>query len=138
MKNLVITAAVLTVSLIAASDSGFAQQRRVDVGKLEYESNCASCHGTSGKGDGVIKPYLSKNPSDITTLAKKNGGVFPINRVYEVIDGRQDVKPHGTRDMPVWGRDYVAKATDDLVDSEMYVRHKILALIDYIYRLQVK
>jgi len=138
MKSSTITTALLAVSLIAASASVFAQQRRVDVGKLEYQSNCASCHGTSGKGDGVLKGYFSKSPSDITTLTKKNGGVFPINRVYEVIDGRQDVKPHGTRDMPVWGSDYVEKSADGLVDSEIYVRHKILALIDYIYRLQAK
>ena len=76
MKSSTITTALLAVSLIAASASVFAQQRRVDVGKLEYGSNCASCHGITGKGDGVLKPWLTKSPSDITTLAKKNGGVF--------------------------------------------------------------
>lgn len=138
MKSSFIASAALALSLIAVSTSVFAQQRRVDVGKLEYESNCASCHGTNGKGDGALKGYLTKSPSDITTLAKKNGGVFPINRVYEVIDGRQEIRSHGMRDMPVWGQDYIVKSADGVVDPETYVRYKILALIDYIYRLQAK
>ena len=30
-------------------------------------------------------------------------GVFPIGRLYEVIDGRGTVAVHGPRDMLVWG-----------------------------------
>ena len=43
-------------------------------------------------------------PTDPTTLSRQNGGVFPFDRVYSVIDGRQAVKGHGSRDMPVWGK----------------------------------
>lgn len=138
MKSSALITAVVAAVLIAAPGNSQAQQRRVDVGKLEYEANCASCHGVKGKGDGPLKSFLSKGPSDITTLTKRNGGVFPINRVYEVIDGREEVKAHGPREMPVWGRDYIYKAEDDLRDPEVYVRYKTLSLIDYVYRLQVK
>ena len=82
-----IGATLLAAALIATSGTVLAQQRRVDQGKLEYESNCANCHGVKGKGDGPVSNLLSKKPTDLTTLAKTNGGVFPINRVYEVIDG---------------------------------------------------
>ena len=57
-----------------------------------------------------------------------------------MIDGRQEVKGHGPRDMPVWGRDYQIKAGehygDVAYDPEVYVRGRILALIDYLNRLQ--
>ena len=137
--------AILLAAMMGAAATGLAAEkavRKVDLGKLEYEANCASCHGVAGKGDGVLKPYLTKSATDLTVLARQNGGVFPINRVYEVIDGRTDVKAHGGRAMPVWGRDYSIKGAEyDLevqYQPESYVRGKILSLIDYIYRMQVK
>ena len=69
-------------------------QPKVDVGKREYDSNCASCHGARGKGDGPNKPFLTKSPSDLTVLAKNNGGVMPVARMYEVIEGGRDVPLH--------------------------------------------
>ena len=114
---------------------------KAGVGKLEYQSNCASCHGNDGKG-GAYVDFLKVTPPDLSQLAKKNGGVFPLERVYSVIDGRQEVKGHGPRDMPVWGRDYQIKAGehygDVAYDPEVYVRSRILALIDYLNRLQAK
>jgi len=62
--------------------------------------------------------------------------------VYETIDGRLDVKGHGNREMPIWGQRYTVEAapgSDDYRhDAEVYVRSRILSLIDYIYRLQEK
>ena len=114
---------------------------KTGVGKLEYQSNCASCHGNDGRG-GAYVDFLKVTPPDLTQLSKKNGGVFPLERVYNVIDGRQEVKAHGPRDMPIWGRDYQIKAgkyyVDIGYDPEAYVRGRILALIDYLNRLQAK
>jgi mono/diheme cytochrome c family protein len=114
---------------------------KAGLGKLEYQSNCASCHGNDGKG-GAYVDFLKVTPPDLTQLSKKNGGVFPLERVYSVIDGRQEVKGHGPRDMPIWGRDYQIKAGehygDVAYDPEAYVRGRILALIDYLNRLQAK
>jgi hypothetical protein len=95
----------------------------------------------SGKGDGPYQPYLTRTAPSLVGLAKANGGVFPYQRVYEVIDGRKEVGAHGPRDMPIWGADYLQKAPKDWIsampfDQEMYVRARIMALIDYIGRLQ--
>ena len=119
-----------------------AAQSKVDPGKREYDANCASCHGVLGKGDGPNKPYLTKVPTDLTTLAKGNGGVMPVARVYESIDGTKTVPGHGSRDMPVWGQAYRIRAAEHYMDvnydPESFVRGRILALVDYMYRLQVK
>jgi mono/diheme cytochrome c family protein len=111
-----------------------------EFGKREYESKCASCHGTKGKGDGVVQPYLIKSARDLTTLAKDNGGVLPANALYEMISGVRRSAAHGTSEMPVWGKEYEAEFTtryrDVPDDLETYTRTRILALIEYIDRLQ--
>jgi mono/diheme cytochrome c family protein len=135
-------AAVLSIFAVTLAGSAFAQERKFDFGKREYDSNCAGCHGIKGKGDGPYKPFLNKSPSDLTVLSKKNGGVFPMDRVYTIIDGRQAVAAHGPGDMPVWGREYSIKAGeayfDVPYDYEAYVRGRILALAEYVNRLQAK
>ncbi len=114
----------------------------MDVGKREYDSNCIVCHGPKGKGDGAYREMLKTRVPDITLLSKNNGGVFPLARVYEIIDGRQQIPSHGTREMPIWGTEYAgrgAPVSDDYAyDAEPFVRSRILALIDYLYRLQAK
>jgi mono/diheme cytochrome c family protein len=135
-------AVVAGVSLLCATGMVMAQGK-VDFGKREYDSNCAGCHGIKGKGDGPYNPFLtSKTSSDLTTLSKKNQGVFPYQRVYEVVDGRQAVAAHGPRDMPIWGADYLVQAgayyADMPYDPEMYVRTRIMALLDYLVRIQAK
>ena len=114
---------------------------KVDLGKREYESNCIACHGKDLKG-GAYVDFLKVTPPDLTLLSKKNGGVFPLERVYAVIDGRQEVKADGPRDMPIWGRDYQIKAGEHYVDMnydpEAFVRGRIFALIDYLNRMQAK
>jgi len=68
--------------------------------------------------------------------------VFPYQKVYEIIDGRQQVKAHGPGDMPIWGVQYSARGAVDYLDLpydlEAYVRTRIIALIEYLYRLQAK
>lgn len=120
-------------------------QSAPDHGKTEYESNCASCHGLGGKGDGPLSESFHARPADLTFLAKKNDGVIQAQRVYEVIDGRQEVAAHGPRAMPVWGRDYRSHVPDvTLGDIQIYglkdavAHNKLLALADSLHRLQVK
>ena len=114
----------------------------VDVGKYEYDGHCAICHGLSGtaKEEGAYSSLLSKTIPNLTTLSKNNNGVFPFARVYQTIDGREQVQAHGTREMPVWGREYTAMGTNisPYYDPEAFARAKILALTEYVYRLQAK
>jgi mono/diheme cytochrome c family protein len=118
---------------------------KTDIGKREYQNSCVLCHGADGKGNGSVVELLKKKPADLTNLSKKNGGVFPFDRVYAMIDGREMVMGHGDREMPAWGNRYSTDATkaaeyyvDVPYDMEMYARSRILALIDYLHRIQVK
>lgn len=135
-------AVALGAGLVVAASAVAAPPAKVDPGKAEYEASCALCHGVAGKGDGPYKSALTKAPTDLTQLAKQNAGAYPFNRVYEAIDGRKEIVAHGTRDMPIWGQRYQLAAADYHVDvpydPDVYVRARILALTEYIYRLQAK
>lgn len=126
--------------LLALASSLALPAEKVDLGRVEYTNNCLNCHGEKGDGNGPYASLLNKTASDLTKLTKSNNGVFPFSRVYEVIDGRQTVKGHGQRDMPIWGSAYRIESGKKLFetdyDPEAYVRARILALIEYISRLQ--
>lgn len=141
MKNTLPLVAAIALVVAAGSASAQRKANRVDFGKAQFEANCASCHGANGKGNGPISDLLKKSPPDLTQLAKKNNGVFPIERLYRVIEG-SDVASHGTREMPVWGYDYKVEAAEYYLDvpydPEVYVRTRILSLVEYLSRLQAK
>jgi len=148
MRSVAPMAALVGIALACAAGAAQAQakpQSRIDLGELEYRSSCALCHGPQGKGDGEYRMWLTKRPTDLTTLAKANGGVFPIQRVYEIIDGRQMLPAHGIRGMPIWGARYIEEETRFCsyayvpgADCETIARTRILTVMDYLNRLQVK
>jgi len=115
-----------------------------DLGKQEFNNNCTICHGFTGKGDGLYAGMLQVPVTDLTVLQKNNNGVFPFNRVFDTIDGREMIRAHGLPDMPIWGSVYSRKATAYYTeyysdqDIERFVKARILALTSYIYGLQVK
>lgn len=114
---------MITIVVIGFSTSGSAQES--DAGRTAYLSSCAACHGEDGKGNGFLSSVLKVPPADLTTLARRNDGVFPIAAVNEIIDGRTLVAAHGTREMPIWGFDVM-------------VRNRIAVIVDYLNRIQRK
>ena len=70
-----------------------------------YTAYCAVCHGIDAKGRGPAADALKVPPSDLTTLAKRNGGKYPSDHVTNAIQGNLYVPAHGSREMPVWGRE---------------------------------
>jgi len=127
-------------AIMANAQQNVPAEQNVDLGKWEYTAHCAACHGSTGKGDGYFSGYLRKPIANLTTLSKANRGVFPFARVYETIDGLAEIQAHGSRDMPIWGRDFRAMSSDlsPYYNEEVLVRAKILALTEYIYTLQAK
>lgn len=142
MRSELLTAALLFAGIAHSAFPASAQQARADFGKAEYEVKCAACHGLGGKGDGPVVPALKNKPTDLTQLARNNGGVLPVAHLVEVIKGDNRIAAHGSVDMPAWGRRYRVEAGEHYVDvpydPEAYVRARILTLVDYINRLQAK
>jgi mono/diheme cytochrome c family protein len=69
-----------------------------------YKAYCASCHGSDAKGNGPMAVWLKVQPPDLTRIAARNGGKFPLDRVDRIISGEEALPSgHGTRAMPVWG-----------------------------------
>ena len=145
MKQKYVRAAVLGAAFGIIPSLGFAQA--TDTGKIEYVNSCAVCHGDGGKGDGPLVKSLKLAPTDLTILQKNNNGVFPTGRVYAVIDGRETIAAHGSRDMPVWGDRFKEKSSErtelalrfgSSIDAEAFARDRIFALIRYLSGLQNK
>ena len=67
------------------------------LGRADFLTYCAACHGVGGKGDGTVAEFLTITATDLTQLRKKNAGLFPRERAINVIDGRTEVKVHGPR-----------------------------------------
>ena len=136
--------AVIGLALLGVGAAGLAADK-VDLGKREYEANCAVCHGARGKGDGPFVSMMTVRVPSLTALAKANGSMFPFARVYEIIEGAQVPKAHGAPGMMIWGDAYVTQRAglkDDyggaLYDPAALARARTLALTEYIYRLQEK
>lgn len=73
-------------------------------GPTLYTAYCAVCHGRAADGNGPMAPILKERVPDLRTIAKRNGGTFPLARVQKTIDGTESAGlGHGTREMPVWG-----------------------------------
>jgi mono/diheme cytochrome c family protein len=122
----------LVIATMIIGFSGCASAETLDVGKTEYQSSCAACHGVDAKGDGPVGKALKRPPVDLTVLARNNNGVFPYDMVYQVIDGRNlSVASHGTREMPIWG--YRFGPT-----HAFRFRNRILAVIEYLKSVQEK
>jgi hypothetical protein len=58
-----------------------------------------------------------------------------FGNVYESITG-VNIAGHGSRDMPIWSDEYLHKAQNNAYDTDTWVRIRILALIEYLERLQ--
>ena len=71
-------------------------------------------------------------PPDLTAFAARNGGVFPSERVYRIIEGR-DVSSHGNREMPVWGDAFTRTNGSQ---GGLSVKERIDAIVRYLEGIQ--
>lgn len=123
--------------------AGPAAAQGMSLGEFEYNNSCVACHGASGKGDGPVSDFLSgAQNANLTLLQKNNGGVFPVEAVFNMIEGSDMAGAHGTRDMPIWGDRFRDRIEDDAdphftpVTRDIYAGTRVLALIEYLASLQ--
>lgn len=82
-------------------------------GAALFRMNCAGCHGTNAQGNGPIAELIQAPVPDLTRIAARNGGEFPAERIFQIIDGQSGSSVHGTRHMPVWGYEFFGTEADD-------------------------
>jgi mono/diheme cytochrome c family protein len=105
----------------------------LDGAKL-YTQYCASCHGAKADGFGPMAGALKAKVPDLSLIAARNGGAFPMNRVQAVIAGEQPAGlSHGTREMPVWGPIF----SQDISDRD-YGKLRIYNVAKFLEGLQKK
>ena len=141
----------LIVASLAIGFAAAVQAEDFDIGKAEFQSSCASCHGADAKGKGPVSDQLKIPPADLTILARNNNGVFPTKAVYETVNGLKTIPAHGVREMPIWGErfnpivnlphevdPFYWKMAGPERSPEVVVRTRILAVIDFLNRVQQK
>lgn len=105
-------------------------------GRDMYEAYCASCHGPEARGDGPVAELLTVPPPDLTQIRARLDGSFPVDELYRMIDGREEVQAHGTREMPVWGN--IWEVSDSGPQSDAVVEQRINLLIEYLRSIQAE
>jgi mono/diheme cytochrome c family protein len=126
----ILAPALTAVALLAAPAGPSAPD-----GEKLFKTYCASCHGATGKGDGVMAPHLRLRPADLTLIARRRGGRFDAESIRRIVDGRDTVTSHGGSEMPVWG-DAFKDASDRY--SEKSAQARIRAIVEYLKTIQGK
>jgi mono/diheme cytochrome c family protein len=144
MKFISAAAILVVISALAVGQQAPAQTPTVkhvpitntpsNSGKEMFNSYCAVCHGTDGKGNGPAASAMKTAPIDLTALAQKNGGKYPAQHVAAVIRGQAITPSHGSQDMPIWGPLFSSISQG----HEAQVQQRITNLVTYIETLQAK
>lgn len=91
---------LLTLAVIATSQTEMFQANPLplnstnfEIGKALYNEHCVSCHGDSGRGDGIDAHTLSEVPADLSEIPSfpsgfleftiKNGGDTDVMPTWE-------------------------------------------------------
>jgi mono/diheme cytochrome c family protein len=126
--------AILVVLLaMVFATSARAESPDAREGQKYFLRYCASCHGTSGAGDGPVAKSLAKTPANLRLLAEQYGLPLPAAKLAQIIDGRDAVRAHGTPAMPVWGEKLYAAGEGERGEVGVSeVLRKIVAYLDTI------
>lgn len=121
---------------------GFAQKKKIvpepmrqtspASGRGMYLAYCAACHGKMGEGNGPAASVLKSPPPNLTTLAERHGGKFPVSYVRGVLEFGAENPAHGSREMPIWGTLFRSLPGN----SKAQVSIRISNLIHYLEKLQ--
>ena len=87
-------------------------------------------HGLDGHGLGPLAEAMKIAPTDLTQLSARNNGVFPDEKVADVIRNGGAVLGHGSSSMLAWGRFFSELHKPEIANA------RIAALVSYLRSLQ--
>lgn len=96
MMRLIITASVIVLMGLQACSPTSS-----NTGRTIYADKCVACHGAKGKGDGELAALLETRPADLTRIAARRDGVWPMLEVMSIIDGYSTRYQPGS-EMPIY------------------------------------
>ena len=117
--------------------AGTAHATTLEEGKILFAETCAACHGERARGDGPEAANLSTQPADLTKIAARRDGIWPILEVMSIIDGyTKQIAPR--EDMPI---------IEEITDGPMIefdtgngikttIPTRLLALAEYLESIQ--
>jgi len=134
---------LLSAALFGTASLAFGQQSTVKIkpipiqktspvsGSQMYSTYCAVCHGADGKGNGPAAPALKTAPTNLTTLAEKNHGVYPADHVRATLQFGVATPAHGNAEMPIWG-----DLMRTLPSSSTELHQRVVNLTEYLKTMQ--
>lgn len=125
----------LLSAALLAGPAAHAVELSAYTGEQLFNRFCASCHGSGGRGDGPVAASMNVMVPDLTRISKRQGGSFPTERVHQIVDGRLVRPPHGTREMPVWGTEFLRADGDDAA-AQARAEQLIAKLVEYLRSIQ--
>jgi mono/diheme cytochrome c family protein len=129
---------LFAVCALSFSDRATAQD--TEIGREEYRLHCAACHGLEGRGDGPIGQILKTPAPNLALITERNGGKFPVRKIYDIIEGSSVIAAHGTRDMPLWGERYRKASKPQTPDQASIAsdlaQQRVLSLVYFLGTLQ--
>lgn len=125
----------LLLAMALAAEPPPTPEEVVRVGHQHFVRYCSACHGVEGRGDGPAAAVLQPPPADLTRIAQRRGGHFPVPEIAAYIDGRIGVPAHGQREMPVWGERLQEIAGSGLL-GEVVAQSQIWLLLQYLQSIQ--
>ena len=131
----VLLSVTLRAAVLGAAGPDQVTPNHAQMGADLYRMYCASCHGTTARGDGPLAASMRRTPPNLTEITKRQKGTFPRELIFKIIDGRERVAGHGGPDMPVWGDAFMR--TSDNADRNS-VQFRIQALVDYLETIQAR
>jgi mono/diheme cytochrome c family protein len=134
MRHLLIPALLCSLGCGSASS---AEDAAVADGKALFVENCASCHGADGKGGGPEAATLNTPHADLTRIAARRDGVWPMLEVMSIIDGYTK-RVTQREDMPVIAELSQGPMTDFDTGNGMVlsVPSRLVALANYLEGIQ--
>jgi len=133
--NIVVFWWLLLALPLAAQEPPPIPGQTMSAGQQYFLRYCSACHGQTGRGDGPVAAAMSTPPADLTRIAQRRGGHFPVAEIAAFIDGRTALPAHGSREMPIWGERFGEMGGGGSVGEEV-VRGNLLILIEYLRNIQ--